>query len=301
MMRGMNTVVRIDAFVGYEGPYDWPMMRAWLAGRALDGIESVREDGYARTLRIDGSPGVVDVTHAPDRSGFVVRLATMAPVGHEGIVARLVRVLDLDRDLVAMGRHLRHDPWLAGLLVRHAGLRVPGGWDPFELAVRAVLGQQVTVAAARALVSHLTQICGAALPRSLVCGSLAWTFPTAACVAAADLTSLRMPRSRRATLKALADATAGDPRLFEPSSSLEASVERLRAVKGIGDWTAQYIALRALRAPDAFPSSDVGLLRGAARETGERPSPAALLARADAWRPCRAYAAQLLWAEDGGA
>ncbi len=297
-MMGMDAVIRTDAFVGYEGPYDWPAMRAWLAGRSIDGVESVREDGYARTLCIDGSPGVVDVTHVPDRAGFVVRLATMAPVARAEIAARLVRVLDLDRDLAATGGCLRHDPWLAGLLVRHAGLRVPGGWDPFELAVRAVLGQQVTVTAGRALVSHLTRICGEALPRPLVDGALGWTFPTAARVATADLAPLRMPGSRRATLKALADASAGDPGLFEASTSLEASVARLRAVKGVGDWTAHYIALRAMRHPDAFPASDIGLLRGAAREMGERPSPAALLARAETWRPHRGYAAQLLWAED---
>jgi AraC family transcriptional regulator of adaptative response / DNA-3-methyladenine glycosylase II len=293
----MDTVMGTDVLVGYAGPYDWPMMRAWLAGRALDGIESVREDGYARTLCLGGSPGVVDVTYAPDRSGFVVRVVTMASVGHEGIAARLVRVLDLDRDLVAMGRHLRHDPWLAGLLVRHAGLRVPGGWDPFELAVRAVLGQQVTIGAARHLASQLVTLCGRSLPEPLQRPGLGRLFPTARQVASADLGALRMPGSRRATLTALAHAVADDEGVLAKDASLDAMLARLRAIRGIGDWTAQYIALRALRHPDAFPASDIGLLRGAAREMGGRPTPAALQQRAEAWRPCRAYAAQLLWAE----
>jgi AraC family transcriptional regulator of adaptative response / DNA-3-methyladenine glycosylase II len=209
-------------------------------------------------------------------------------------------VLDLDRDLAAMQVHLGHDLWLARLLARHAGLRVPGGWDPFELAVRAVLGQQVTIGAARQLAAQVVTLCGGSLPEPLQRPGLARLFPTARQVASADLGALRVPGSRRATLTALARAVVEDESVLEPGRPLDDAVARLRAVRGIGDWTAHYIALRALRHSDAFPSSDVGLLRGAARETGVRPSPAALLARADAWRPCRAYAAQLLWAEDGG-
>jgi AraC family transcriptional regulator of adaptative response / DNA-3-methyladenine glycosylase II len=109
-----------------------------------------------------------------------------------------------------------------------------------------------------------------------------------------------MPGARRATLTALAGAVVEDAGVLAAGASLDAMIARLRAIKGVGDWTAHYIALRALRHPDAFPSSDIGLLRGAAQETGVRPSPAALLARADTWRPCRAYAAQLLWAADSG-
>ena len=137
------------------------------------------------------------------------------------------------------------------------------------------------------------------MPADLRAPGLARLFPTAAQVAAADLGALRMPGARRATLTALARAAADDDRLFDGGGSLDDAIARLRAVKGIGEWTAHYIALRALRHPDAFPASDVGLLRGAARETGTRPTPAALLRRAECWRPCRAYAAQLLWAEDG--
>lgn len=294
-----DVVVRTEAFIAYEGPYDWPAMRAWLAGRALDGVESVRDTGYARTACVDGSACVVDITHEPARSGFLARLTTSGTVEPAAVVARLVRVLDLDRDLAAIRDRLGRDPSVAGLMARHPGLRVPGGWDPFELAMRAVLGQQVTVSAARALGSDLMRICGGELPSSLMRGGLGRTFPTPPAVASADLSGMRMPGSRRATLKALALAVADDPGLLEASTSLEASVARLRAIPGIGDWTAQYIALRGLRHPDAFPASDVGLLRGAADEAGARPSPMQLLARAEAWRPHRAYAAQLLWAQDG--
>jgi AraC family transcriptional regulator of adaptative response / DNA-3-methyladenine glycosylase II len=130
---------------------------------------------------------------------------------------------------------------------------------------------------------------------------LSHVFPSPEQVAASDLATLGMPGARRATLQAIARAVLADPLLFSPSRGLDESIARLRAVPGIGDWTAHYIALRALRETDAFPASDVGLLRAAATADGARPTPAALLARAEAWRPWRAYAAQHLWAADADA
>ncbi|MEX0759115.1 MAG: 3-methyladenine DNA glycosylase 2, partial [Tistlia sp.] len=142
---------------------------------------------------------------------------------------------------------------------------------------------------------RLVALCGAALPPDAGGPGLERAFPTPAEVAAADLAPLGMPQARRATLKALAAATLADPRLFQPLGDIEASLARLRAIPGVGDWTAHYIALRALRETDAFPAGDVGLQRGAAT-AGGRPTPGELLLRAEAWRPWRAYAAQHLWA-----
>jgi 3-methyladenine DNA glycosylase/8-oxoguanine DNA glycosylase len=277
----------------------WPSgpMRSWLSARAIEGVEAVGDDTYRRTASVGGEPAIVQVTMAGDR--VHVQVTACVPVNRDDITARVTRVLDLDRDLPAMHAQLGHDPWLAGLLVKHAGLRVPGGWDPFELAVRAVLGQQVTIGAARQLASRLVALCGTPLPEALRASGLTHMFPGARQMAAADLGALRMPGARRATLLALARAVADDERLLRSTASLDDTVARLCAVKGIGPWTAQYIALRALRHPDAFPASDIGLLRGAATEMGGRPTPAALERRAESWRPCRAYAAQLLWAEDG--
>jgi AraC family transcriptional regulator of adaptative response / DNA-3-methyladenine glycosylase II len=124
-------------------------------------------------------------------------------------------------------------------------------------------------------------------------------FPGASQVAAADLSVLGMPRARRAALVALAEAALAEPRLFEPQATVEETVARLRAIRGVGDWTAHYIALRAAREPDAFPASDVGLLRGATGRNGVRPSASELAQRAERWRPWRAYAAQHLWTADG--
>jgi AraC family transcriptional regulator, regulatory protein of adaptative response / DNA-3-methyladenine glycosylase II len=212
---------------------------------------------------------------------------------------RLRRMFDVDADVRAIAAHLALDPSMASLVAAKPGLRVFGGWDGFEVAVRSIIGQQVTIARARALNSTLVDRCGAELPRH-VTGRLRRMFPTAQQVVDADLSSMGMPGARVAALKAVARAAMADPRLFDRAGTLDRTIARLRAVRGIGDWTAHYIAMRACREPDAFPSSDVGLLRGGADASGRRPTPAALNTRADAWRPWRAYAAHQLWAVDRG-
>ena len=180
------------------------------------------------------------------------------------------------------------------MIAARPGLRAPGCWDGFELAVRAVLGQQVTVEAASRLGSKLVLLCGDPV-RHAADSRLARTFPTARCLATADLSSIGMPQSRRATVKALAQAAVENPQLFTPSGSIEDSIARLRALPGIGEWTAQYIALRALREPDAFPATDLGILRGAAQLSGVLSTAPELIQRAEAWRPWRAYALHHLW------
>jgi AraC family transcriptional regulator, regulatory protein of adaptative response / DNA-3-methyladenine glycosylase II len=171
---------------------------------------------------------------------------------------------------------------------------VPGAWDGFELAIRAVLGQQITVAAAARLAGRLVAAHGERLRTADE--NLTHVFPEPASLAAADLSSLGMPRSRAAALSAVAAAAIADHQLFEANCELDDAVKRLRAIHGVGEWTAQYIALRQLREPDAFPAADLGLMRAIANREGRRHSSSELLARADAWRPWRAYAAQHLWA-----
>ena len=151
----------------------------------------------------------------------------------------------------------------------------------------------------RRLAGQLVRLCGTAVPpEQRSHAALMFAFPTAAQVAAADLAALGMPNARKAALVALAEAALADSVLFQPLGTVEDTVARLRAIRGVGEWTAQYIALRAVREPDAFPASDIGLLRGAAGHSGARPSPAELHGRAEPWRPWRAYAAQHLWAAD---
>ena len=210
-------------------------------------------------------------------------------------VAPFVRhVFGLDVDLASVTAHLADDPVLAPLIAARPGLRPPGGWNGFELAMRAVLGQQITVRSARVLAGRLAGQCGTVIDRH----GLAREFPTPAQVLSADLSVLGMPGSRRAAIRAVAQAALADPLLFAPHGDLEVVLRRLQAIKGVGPWTAQYIALRGLRHADAFPASDVGLLRTMTRLDGTARDPKALLARAERWRPFRAFAAQHLWAAD---
>ena len=215
------------------------------------------------------------------------------------IIARVRRVFDLAADPVAIGAHLSQDPALAPLVTARPGLRVPGAWDGFELAVRAILGQQITVAAATRLAGKLVSCHGERIadPTALDHG-LTHVFPTPRQLAGADLAAIGMPNARRTALSSLAGAVVADQLIFGPRESLEAAIARLRSLPGIGEWTAQYIAMRELREPDAFPVADIGLLRAMADGNGMRPSPAELLAHAERWRPWRAYAALHLWASE---
>ncbi|MBS2028662.1 MAG: DNA-3-methyladenine glycosylase 2 family protein [Deltaproteobacteria bacterium] len=214
------------------------------------------------------------------------------------IVSRIRRAFDLDADVAAICAHLSRDAVLDPLLAARPGLRAPGGWDGFEVGVRAILGQQITLEAGRKLAVQLVEVCTpAASMQTTADVGLTHAFPLPAQVAAADLRSMKMPNARKEALVAWAKAALANPRLFEPLDSIEATVAQLRAIRGIGDWTAHYIALRSVREPDAFPASDVALLRSVAKRSAPLDA-TQLLARAERWRPWRAYAAQHLWAAD---
>jgi AraC family transcriptional regulator of adaptative response / DNA-3-methyladenine glycosylase II len=238
----------------------------------------------------------VEIQHLPDAQSLSVSVRTARVEALPQVVNRIRRVFDLAADVTAIGAHLVQDPLLAPLFEARPGLRVPGGWDGFELGVRAVLGQQVSVGAGRQLGEKLVRLCGTPV---LLGPALTRVFPRPEQVVQGELSQLGMPRARIDTLLALARAAIDDPCLFEPRTTLEQTVERLCAVRGIGAWTAQYIALRGARDPDAFPASDRGLLRGIARCDGQEWSADALERHAERWRPWRAYAAQHLWAADG--
>jgi AraC family transcriptional regulator, regulatory protein of adaptative response / DNA-3-methyladenine glycosylase II len=283
----------------YRPPYDWAAMFAYLGERAVPGVERLEGRRYSRTLAVGEHAGVVSVEPiAGDQVRVEVRFPNLSALPH--ILARVRRVFDLGADPAAVGEHLSGDPALAPLIAARPGLRVPGAWDGFESAVRAVLGQQITVVQAVRLASSLAERYGEPVPAAFAAPGLIRAFPSPTQLAAADLSWLPMPRARSRALESLAQAVAADPNLFGPRASLEDAVKRLRALPGIGEWTAQYVALRELREPDAFPAADVALLKAAAAADGTRPTPAQLLARAEAWRPWRAYAAVHLWTSLGG-
>lgn len=274
----------------YQPPYDWQAMLGFLAARAVVGMETVVDGVYSRSIGLHGVHGTVSVGPGT-ADALEVTLDFPDPTALPEIVARLRRMFDLDADLPLMQRHLAQDPLLARLLAERPALRIPGAWDGLELAFRAVLGQQITVVVAIRLAGKLVGQYGAPL-RSTIPG-LTHVFPQANVLATADLAALGMPKSRGRTLSGVAQALLEDPSLFEPNR--EGGVARLLALHGIGDWTAQYIALRQLRDMDGFPTGDVGLLRALEVLEGQRPTARELAVRAEAWRPYRGYAAQLLW------
>lgn len=282
----------------YRSPYDWEAMIAFLTARAIPGVESVQGGSYARTLVVGQARGVVMVE--PGAGDWLkVTLRFPKVQAWPAVIARVRRVFDLAADPAVIAAHLSEDPDLAPMVAARPGLRAPGAWDGFELSVRAVLGQQITVHAARQLAGKITAAHGAPLEDEAANQiGLTHFFPTPEQLALIDVETLPMPRARGRALTGLAAAAAADPDLFGARRSLDEAVAALRALPGIGEWTAQYIAMRALREPDAFPSADIGLMRALETPDGVRPTAAELLARAERWRPWRAYAASHLWAAD---
>jgi AraC family transcriptional regulator of adaptative response / DNA-3-methyladenine glycosylase II len=279
----------------FEPPYDWDAMLAFLRARAIPGVETVTGDRYARTIALRGGRGVLAVTPAGGH-----RLAVTVGFPQLGalpeIIARVRRVFDLAADPRPINAHLAGDCVLAPLVAARPGIRVPGAWDGFELAVRAILGQQITVPAATKLLGRLALLHGEELGEADAGAGLTHVFPTAERLAASDLGLLGMPGQRARALSSLAASVVADPAMFGPRRSLEDSIARLTALPGVGEWTAQYIAMRELREPDAFPASDIGLMRAMTGPDGRRPTPAELTQYAERWRPWRAYAALHLWA-----
>lgn len=285
--------------LGYRPPHDFAAMLDFLRGRALPGVERVDADSYARVIAgTDGAPGWLRVSRWPGE--HALRLDVHAPLASRllDIVQRLRRMFDLDADPHAIQASLSADPRLAPLLAVRPGLRLPGAWDGFEIAVRAVLGQQVSVAAARTLATRLSQRFGMQLAEPF-CEGLDHLFPTPEALLAADLQSIGLTRARAATVRAMAAAVLGGQVDFRPERPLDDFTARWVALPGIGPWTAQYIAMRARGHQDAFPAGDL-VLRKALAGDGGTLSEKAVSARAEAWRPWRAYAAIHLWTNASG-
>jgi len=280
--------------LGYRPPCDFGATLDFLRGRALAGIEHVDAAGYARVIGTTDIRGWMRVSAWPGREHALrLELHGVPPPDLPATVARVRRMFDLDADPRAIASALATDPRLEPLVRRHPGLRVPRAWDGFELALRAVLGQQVSVSAARTLALRLAQRHGTPLATPLAVG-LTHHFPQAAALADADLAAIGLTRARADTVRAVARAVLDARVDFRPERTLEDFVARWTALPGIGPWTANYIALRALGHPDAFPAADLVLRRAAAGDAAPLTA-RALSARAEAWRPWRAYAVVHLW------
>ncbi|MHB8417699.1 MAG: AlkA N-terminal domain-containing protein [Myxococcales bacterium] len=277
--------------LSYRPPLDWPSLLDFLARRVIPGVEQVEGSTYRRTFRSSAGPAALEVR--PAASGHALTLTVPREAGRDlqRLVRQARRLFDLDADPQAIAAVLGESPRLARSLSIRPGLRIPGGWDPFETFVRALLGQQISVSAATTLSGRLVARFGEASGLARGPDRL---FPLPERLAEADLSSIGLPGARAASLRAVAHAAVDDPRLFEPGSSLDELVVRLVALPGVGPWTAHYLAMRVYGEPDAFPSGDLGLRRAAGGVSARR-----LDALAERWRPWRAYAAMHLWAQAG--
>ncbi|PKU24854.1 AlkA N-terminal domain-containing protein [Telmatospirillum siberiense] len=292
-----GTATDITLRLPFTSPYDWAAMLDFLGSRAIPGVESVEDGVYRRSFLLAATPGLVEVRRPPNETHLLATIHTEAVGILAAVVARLRRLFDLDADIAAIDAHLAGSPELAQRIRLRPGIRVPGAWDDFELAVRAILGQQVSVAAATTMAGRLAAAYGPTLPPALGNGTVTRIFPAPAAIATADLTGIGVTGKRAAALAGLGAALSARPDLLAVGETLEEKVERLCRLPGIGPWTANYIAMRMLREPDAFPSADLGLLRALETSAG-RPTPSALLRMAEAWRPWRAYAALRLWTQE---
>ncbi len=251
----------INILLSYRPPYDWASMIGFLKARVIEGVEVVTPDSYRRVIAFDETVGSIEVTHAPEQSALsvIVRIPRLNVL--PAIIARVRRQFDLGAEPAAIAAALSCDPVLAPLVQARPGLRVPGAWDGFEIAVRAVLGQQITVKAATRLAGRLVAKLGESVAGKIDVPGLTHAFPPPNRFEVEVLAGLGMPRPRAATLASIASAARRDARLFDPRHDLAAAVARLRELAGVGEWTAQYIAMRALGESDAFLATDIGVLR----------------------------------------
>jgi AraC family transcriptional regulator of adaptative response / DNA-3-methyladenine glycosylase II len=294
--RARESEVPRDGFrfrLAYRPPLDWDRHLAYLVPRAIPGVEEATDGVYRRTFRAGGQPGALEVRQAPGgEPALDLRVDAIEPAHLPAVIERARRVFDLGADPATIREHLRRDAALRPWVDRCPALRVPGAWDGFELAIRAVIGQQISVVAATTITGRLASRWGDALDLGDKVGARI-VFPRPETLVDADLAAIGLPRARGETLRLLARGVAAGDIVLEPGADPRAVREALIAIPGIGEWTAQYVALRALGEPDAFPASDLGLLRSPAN--GGATTPRQLLERSEAWRPWRAYAAIVLW------
>jgi len=281
--------------LSFRPPFDFEWLLGLLEGRAAPGVEDVHDGVYRRTVSFGEADGWIDVSRPNRRPEGLRHLKVRASANLAPHLLRVAsgvrRLFDLDADPATIARALGSDARLARAIRERPGLRVPGAWQPWEIAMRAIVGQQVSVQAATTIVGRIVARAGA--PIETPFEGLTRLFPSPAAVAAADLANIGMPAARVETLTRFAAGLAGGTIQLEAARNYEETVRSLCAIQGIGPWTAEYIALRALGEPDAFPAGDLGLRKALGNGL---PAPEKdVAAAAEAWRPWRGYAAMYLW------
>ena len=267
----------------YKPPYDWAAMSQFLAARATPGVERVDAAGYCRTIAVNGFTGSIAVAPMSGSDALTVDVTIADRALIPRVVEHVARMFDVDHDPADVAKALAADKLFRRACAAHAGIRLPGAWDPFELAVRAILGQQISVTAATTMAGRVAARWGEAVATEHGVDRL---FPWPATLSDADLEDVGIIAARARTIRELAKQVCAGTLSFESPTVLD----DLRTIAGIGDWTAQYIAMRALNDADAFPAGDLVLRRMA----GDCTAPV-LDRRSQRWRPWRAYAVMLLW------
>jgi AraC family transcriptional regulator of adaptative response / DNA-3-methyladenine glycosylase II len=276
----------------FREPLAYGELLGFLGARAIPGVERVEGGAYARTVDLGGERWTLEVTRGRDAGLLLLEARVAAGVDLYAVVARLRRLFDLDADPRVIDEQLARDTRLRRMVRARPGLRVPGAWDGFELLVRAVLGQQVTVAGATTLAGRLVTRFGEPLPKAMARDGLTHVFPTPRALSDAPVEHIGVPRARAEAIRAIAHAVAIDATLLDDPSTAT-------SLPGIGAWTASYVAMRGARDPDALPASDLGLRRALASRDGVLPSARAVETLSEIWRPWRAYAAMHLWTKKG--
>jgi AraC family transcriptional regulator of adaptative response / DNA-3-methyladenine glycosylase II len=283
---------RLTLRLQYRPPFDASSLFAFLGRRAVPGVEEVSNGCYRRTVQLPGSKGIVEVEPVADSNHIRLRLQLDDLRDLKLLVQRCRQAFDLDADPASIADVLAADPVLAPLVAARPGLRVPGVINGFELAVRAILGQQVSVAGARTLAGRLVTALGE--PLAVPQGTLTHVFPRPEVVAQADMDGLGITQRRIVALRALAQGIVNGELVLDHAADREQTMARLLALPGVGPWTVSYIAMRALGDPDALPVTDLGL-RYALDQRGLPTDPRSITTYAEAWRPWRSYAAIHLW------
>jgi AraC family transcriptional regulator of adaptative response / DNA-3-methyladenine glycosylase II len=271
----------------FRPPYQWQALLSFLAARATPGVEVVDADGYRRSISLNGCHGQIAVALDDQHNALSVQVQIADPACLFTIVECVRRMFDLNADCAAIEEAFATDHEMRPLIKARPGLRVPGCWDGFELTVRAILGQQVTVKGATTLAGRIVHSLG---KRIYPIGNITHRFPAPEVLSDAKLTGLGLTTKRAETIRALARAVCEGQIRFERLADSETLLARLQAIPGIGAWTAQYVAMRALGEPDALPTGDLGLLRALKLKTFHE-----LEKRAETWRPWRSYACMHLW------
>ena len=275
----------------YRPPLDWPALSGWLRTRAVPGVAEANGRAYRRTLRLPRGAAIVSLEPVDGHIQCTLKLESMSDL--TSAVRQCRRLLDLDADPLSVVEVLARDRRLSSLVKKRPGLRAPGAVDGVELAIQAVLGQQVSLAAARTLTARLVTAHGDVI--KIADPTLTHLFPAADAIAAADLSRLGVPQTRRATLHALSAAVARGSLTLDPGADRAETYHKLLSLPGVGDWTAGYILMRALGDPDTFLAGDLGIKKAGAR-LGLGSSSRAISDHAAAWRPWRTYATHQLWA-----